>query len=465
MATASSSESFVIVTGDPHAEVARTLVEPVPQVLGLWDQFGLWGNLGVSLLGFTGAIFVLQPNGAGTPPLSVLAALSAIGVGTILGTAVVAATGAAGTMTGAPAMVLLRSLFGTRLSYLPTVLNVLQCLGWGIFELVTIATAAHTVVPQGPRWVYIVLAGVITGLLSLRPLGAIRTLRRFATPAVIVILVYLLIELLTHPLPSLGHGTFTGYWAAMDTVIAVAVSFAPLAADYTRHARSARTSFWGAMVGYSATQILCYVIGLISLVTVARNPSDIYGAFIAVPLGSLCFAVLVARELDQSFANVYSTAVSMQNLRPTWDRRYLALAIASLATVLALWINIADYENFLVLLGSVFVPMSAVFIVDFFWLARGVWDPSRHGRRRLASFVPWGLGVVAYQLINPGYISWGVQLWGRVASSIGFHAPSWMSASLTSFLVAAVASLALNGVTSLLGRRTSGRAPSTVRRP
>ena len=46
--------------------MARTLAEPVPQALSLLDQFGLWGNLGVSLLGFTGAIFVLQPDGAGT---------------------------------------------------------------------------------------------------------------------------------------------------------------------------------------------------------------------------------------------------------------------------------------------------------------------------------------------------------------------------------------------------------------
>ena len=54
---------FVTVTGDRRSEVARTLAEPVPQALSLLDQFGLWGNLGVSLLGFTGAIFVLQPYG------------------------------------------------------------------------------------------------------------------------------------------------------------------------------------------------------------------------------------------------------------------------------------------------------------------------------------------------------------------------------------------------------------------
>lgn len=456
MTSASDPQSFSVIAGDKHSEVPLTLDEPVPQALGFFDQFGLWGNLGVSLLGFTGAIFVLQPNGAGTPELSIVASVSAIVVGTVLGTLVVALSGVAGARTGAPAMVLLRGLFGRRLSYVPTVMNVIQLLGWGIFELVTIATAAHTVEPGLARWAYIVMAGVITGLLTLRPLGAIRILRRVATPVVLVVLVYLSVELLGHRLPSFTHGTWSGYWAASDTVIAVAVSFAPLAADYTRHSRSTRTAFLGAFVGYSLTQILCYVIGLIALVTVAKNPSDIYGAFIAVPLGSLCFALLATRELDQSFADVYSTVVSVQNLRPLWDRRVLALGISFLATALALLINIADYENFLVLLGSVFVPMSAVFIVDFFVLARGNWSLSGNARRS-TMLIPWACGFVIYQFINPGYISWWVSMWSHVAAFAHFHTRAWMSASLLSFVVSGVATLITGAITQLIVRR---RGPS-----
>jgi putative hydroxymethylpyrimidine transporter CytX len=444
---------FTVVLGDRRSEVAHTLVEPVPQALGLFDQLGLWGNLGVSLLGFTGAIFVLQPDGSGTPELSLAAGLAAIVFGTILGTLAVAFSGLPGARTGAPAMVLLRGLFGADLSYLPTALNIVQCLGWGIFELVTIATAAHTVAPSLPRWSYLVLAGVTTGILTIRPLGAIRILRRYVTSAVVVVLVYLFVELVRHPLPGFDHGTWSGYWAATDTVVAAAISFAPLAADYTRHSRSEKAAFFGTFVGYGITQILCYVIGLLALVTVARNPSDIYGAFIAVPLGSIGFAILAARELDQSFANVYSTAVSMQNLRPLWDRRVLALAITVITTTLALWINIADYENFLDLLGSVFVPMFAVLVVDFFVLSKGRWDLSSHSPARWMMLVPWGLGFVAYQLINPGYISWWVTAWTKFGHSIGFRAESWMSASICSFAVSAVLTLALGSI----GRRIKGR--------
>ena len=448
-----TTDTFVTVPGDRHSEVARTLAEPVPQALSMLDQFGLWGNLGVSLLGFTGAIFVLQPAGAGTPELSMAAALTAIVTGTVLGTLPLALAGLAGAQTGAPAMVLLRGLFGARLSYLPTVLNILQCLGWGIFELVTIATAAHTVAPALPKSGYVLIAGVVTGLLTIRPLGAIRVLRRYATGAVLIVLCYLFIQLIRHPLPSLAHGTWSGYWAATDTVVAVAVSFAPLVADYTRHSRSPRAAFTGTMAGYSTTQVLCYVIGLLALVTVAHgNPNQIYGAFIALPLGSLGFAILAARELDQSFADVYSTAVSMQNLRPLWDRRVLAGLIAVLTTAGALWLNIADYENFLTLIGSVFVPMSAVMIADYFATPGRSWDLSATARSRWLMLLPWAAGFVTYQLINPGYVSWWASAWTSFGHDIGFTPASWMSASILSFCVAAALTLLAGRLARLIRR-------------
>jgi nucleobase:cation symporter-1, NCS1 family len=452
----STPGTFVTVPGDRHSEVAHTLAEPVPQALSVFDQLGLWGNLGVSLLGFTGAIFVLQPGGAGTPKLSLAAGLTAIVLGTVFGILPVALAGLPGTRTGAPAMVLLRGLFGARLSYLPTGLNILQCLGWGIFELVTIATAAHTVAPALPRWAYILMAGVITALLTVRPLGFIRILRRYVTAAVVIVLAYLFIQLVRHPLPPFTQGTWgTGFWVAMDTVVAAAISFAPLAADYTRHSRSQAAAFNGVFFGYGTTQVLCYVIGLLALVTVAKS-GNIYGAFIALPAGAIGFGILALRELDQSFANVYSTAASTQNLRPLWDRRVLAIIISAVTTAGALFLSISDYENFLILLGSVFVPMSAVLIVDFFILAKGHWDLSPQAPTRWLMLLPWAAGFVTYQLINPGYISWWVSAWTNIAQAIGFTPAVWMSASICSFAVAAVVTLLIGGLTSTARNRGRG---------
>lgn len=424
-----------------RTEAPLTLDEPAPRTLRLVDQLGMWGNLGVSLLGFTGALYVLYPLTGGAA-LSLTAAFVALLVGTVLGTAGVVLAAVPGTRTGQPAMVLLRGLFGARLSGLPTVLNVVQLIGWTTFELVTISTAMQQIA-GGPRWPYVVAGGALTTLLALRPLGWIRLLRRYVTVAVVIALVYLGVQLLRSPLPALGHGTWHGFWIAVDSVVGVTVSWVPVAADYTRHSRSVRDTVVGAFLGYSVTQIACYLIGLIALVTVAKtgDPHQMFGAFMAVPVGTLAFSVLAIREVDQSFVDTYSTAVSLQNLRPRWDRRILAAVLGALATVLALVLNIADYQNFLLLIASVFAPLLGVLAVDYYLLNRGRWDLGEDAPARWVMLLPWLAGFVAYQMVNPGQIGWWSRVWGHVDDWAGFTPNSWTSASLISFAVAAVATV------------------------
>ncbi len=432
-----------------RSEVPHTLAGAPPRTLRLSDQLGLWGNLGVSLLGFTGAIFVLVPLD-GVAPMSLGAAFVALLVGTALGTLAVAAAAIPGADTGAPSMVLLRGLFGTRASYFPTALNALQLIGWTTFELVTIGTALHEIAGDVPRWAFVLAGGIVTTGLALRPLGFIRVLRKYVTVAVLVVLCYLFVQLLRHPLPDLGAGNWSGFWIAVDTVIGVSVSWVPLASDYSRHSRTPRAAFYGAFVGYSVTQLACYALGLIALVTVAKGDADaIFGTFIAVPLGTLAFAVLALRELDQSFADTYSTAVSVQNIRPNWDRRILAVVVGTIATLAALALNIYDYENFLLLIGSVFVPLLGVLVVDYFLVSHRQWDLGTGVRPRPRTLIPWLLGFVVYQLINPGYIGWWTRMWGHVQSWLHFTPQSWMSASIVSFVVAAVTT----GVLAVAHRR------------
>lgn len=427
-----------------HAEAPLTLDQPAPRALRLVDQLGMWANLGVSLLGFTGAIYVLYPiKGA----IALSAAFAALLVGTVIGTAMVSIAAIPGTVTGSPAMVLLRGLFGARTSWLPTVLNIVQLIGWTTFELVTISTALRQITDALPRWGYVLIGGIVTTALALRPLGWIRVLRKYVTVAVVVALTYLAVQLLRNPLPSLGHGSWNGFWIAVDSVIGVSVSWVPVAADYTRHSRSVRDTVVGSFVGYSVTQVACYAIGLIALVTVAKSETGsngaIFSAFMAIPVGTLAFAVLAIREIDQSFVDTYSTAVSIQNLRPHWDRRAIALVLGAVATVLALVLDIASYQNFLLLIGSVFVPLLGVFAVDWFLVSRRRWDLSETAPVRWPMIIPWLLGFVAYQLINPGYIGWWVDFWSRLR---WFDPQSWMSASLLSFAVAAVATLGTGAI-------------------
>jgi purine-cytosine permease-like protein len=342
-------------------------------------------------------------------------------------------------------MVMMRGLFGRKLSYLPTVINVVQLLGWTVFEIVVIASAARQLFPwHGHRWPYVVVAGCLTIAMTIKPLGVVRILRRYALGAVVVAATYLYVQLLRHPSPSLTHGSWSGFWLAVDLTAAVAVSWAPLAADYTRHARSAKSAFGGALVGYSITQIAGYALGLVALATVVRASNvtnhAMFGAFIAVPVGWLAFAVLVFRELDESFADGYSAVVSMQNVWPRIDRRAFSVVIGGLATLGALTLDIDNYYDFLLLLASVLVPLVAVFLVNFFGRGDSAsWDTSETAPSRPMMLAPWLIGFVVYQLINPGYVGWWARGWSRIDSWIHFTPQSWMSATLLSFAAAALA--------------------------
>jgi purine-cytosine permease-like protein len=277
-------------------------------------------------------------------------------------------------------------------------------------------------------------------------------LRKYVTVAVLVALIYLLVQLLRHPLPAFGDGTWDGFWIAVDTVIGVAVSWVPLVSDYSRHARSTGGTFLGTFLGYSVTQVFCYVIGLIALVTVTRGDADkIFSAFMAIPVGTVAFGVLAIRELDQSFADTYSTAVSLQNYWPRADRRVLALLVGTIATVCALALNIDDYENFLILIGSVFVPLLGVLVVDYFLISRRRWNLGADVPARWTTLVAWVIGFCAYQLVNPGYIGWWVRMWDHVQSWLHLTVQSWMSASLLSFAAAALATGLLAPVRSATG--------------
>jgi len=419
---------------DPdRAEPGLTLADPQPRTLGFFDQTALWGNLGISLLGPVTAVFVIAPG------MSFLAAFVAVVVGTVIGVGGVALANVAGARTGRPAMVMLRGLFGAKLSYLPTVLNLVQVLGWGIFELVIIAQATRQLLPwHGAQWPYVLIGGAVTTVMAIWPLGSVRMLRRYALIAVLLAMAYLFVQLLRQPLPSLTHGGFGGFWTSVDLVIAVSVSWIPLAADYTRFARTRRTSFWGASVGYLIPVIWLFGFGAILVLSHPALDGDPTAVLTTIAAGGaasiLALLALTVDESDEAFANVYSGAVSLQNLVPHVPQRVLVGGFAATATLGALVVDLRNYQTFLYLLGSFFVPLFAVLLAD--WLLAG-----RHYDRDAVFLVPdlrvemiaaWLAGFALYQWLSPQGPAW----WTRIVAHFHPHSLPWGGASLPSFAAA-----------------------------
>jgi putative hydroxymethylpyrimidine transporter CytX len=432
------------------AEAPLTLLEPAPKALGLADQLGLWGSLGITLTLPIAAAFL--------PKMSLLATLIAVVVGSVAGSLLLGLAAQAGAETGAPAMVLMRGLFGLRGSYLPTALNIAQCIGWTTVEVLVIGQFGAALTTHSLRWVFVLGAGVIATLLALRPLAAVRLLRKYGVWVALAATAYLFVQVLRRPLPPLTKGGWTGFGTAVDLVIALPVSWIPLAADYSRHSKTPRAAFLGAFGGFATTCAIYFALGVLALAA-ALPGSDPASALLAVPFAGLAVVLLVIDEVDEAFANLYSTAVSAQNVIPSLDRRWVATGVGVGATALGLVINLTQYESYLYLLGSIFVPLFAVFAVRYFVLQHRVWDVSMSARGHWSLTLPWLAGFISYQLVNPGAVSWWKGIWPA------WTPPSWLSATVVSLLVAAVATFLHAGIIRLVsgGRRRSASEPVSAR--
>jgi len=442
-------------------------ITPVPErlrVLGLFDTTLLWGNLGISLL-----VLVLPAYF----DLSLKDALAATLVGGLIGNAMLATAALVGADGRVPTMVLQRAPLGQRGSYVATVLNVLQCLGWAIFELVVIATAAGLLTDKlfgfKAIWFWkLVFGGIATLLALLGPIGFVRRfVRKFAVWAVAASIGYLtwwivdgadLGRLWSHG--GRHHGSF---WLAVDTVVAVTVSWAPLVADYTRFSRDRRSAFLGVGIGYLLPTLFQFGFGSILVLSRGVDPAHPELILTAIAGGGLAAALallaLTVDETDEAFANVYSTAVSTQNLLPRVPQRVLIVVASAAATIGALAIDMRGYQRFLLLLGAVFVPLLGVLVAD--WLLAG-----GHYRQRdifegpllrPGPLVAWVTGFVLYEwLYQPADLGF----WSRWLSHL--PTPSYqIGASLPSFAASFVLTAAIGSLGSTGAAARRSREPLT----
>src|SRR5256885_9652438 len=382
-------------------------ITPVPErlrTLGGLENGLLWSSLGLSLLVLVAGAFLV-------PALSLPQALLAILVGGVVGNALLGCAAGIGAEAGVPAMVLLRAPLGRAGSYLPTGLNVLQNLGWTIFEVLVIATAAQALM-HGPLWVWkLAAAAAATILALLGPIGFVRVwVKRVALWVVLGSLVYLtwwtlhdadLGALWSQP----GKGGLS-FWQGVDLVVAMPVSWLPLAADVYRFSRSGRGAFWGSAVGYFIPNVWLYALGAILLLS--RGLADAPSVITAIAAGGAGAAVaLVALGVDETkepFANIYSAAVSVQNVLPRVPQRVLILVVVAVATAGTFVINLVHYQSFLYLLGSFFVPLFGVLLAQ--WIA-GERDPLTAPEFRPGQVVAWLAGFCLYQWLAPvGPRSW-----------------------------------------------------------
>jgi len=407
-------------------------IEPVPpryRFLRGIDYFVLWSSLGVGLLVFSAGSFL---TGAMFSD-----AMLAIIVGSVAGSLLLALAGKIGSDHAVPSLISTRPSFGVRGAYLPAILNVMQLIGWTTFEIMIMSKAAEMLAGKLiPYYVWTII-GVFVALLGISgPLTVVKNwLGKFAIWISYASSIIIIIHLLTagnfsKVLSSSGNGM--SFFSALDIVIAMPISWMPLAADYNRFARESKGAFKGTFIGFTLTNILFYfggvMLGVSDVVAIIAAIQSIFFGFLLL--------ILLVDEADNAFADVYSAAVSTQSIFRKLKQFYLIIGFTALSTVLAMTISIANYETFILLIGAVFVPLFGVVLSDYYIVKRRKYTESMmYGRGAatnggalkigLPAIIAWSLGVVLYYLLS---------------SLSPIYIPNWppIGATIPSFIVSAL---------------------------
>lgn len=442
------------------------VLQPVPTAqrnLSAFDLAVLWGDLGIGVLVLvTGALLV--------PGLGFGLALAAILIGSLIGAGLLALTGVAGADHGLPTMVLFRSVLGIRGSWVPSLLNAIQMVGWTAVELWAMSFVADLVTQRvfgfsaRPLWLG-VAAITCTAMALWGPVGVTRMwMERFATWVILLIcgavtFLVLRADNTSVALTSTGTGEWPAFGAAVDLVIAMPISWLPLIADYNRFARRPRAAFLGTFAGYLFANVWLYALGAALVLTAGAHPSPgaIAGGILALTGGSLAglvfLAGLLVGESDEAFANIYSGAITLQNIWPRVPERIFVVGVAGLGTALAGWLTMDRYESFLFLLGSVFVPLFGILAAEYFIRQRRALNIAdlnrRHGQYwysdgvRWRAFVPWIVGFFVYHWFIPTGPEWWTSMVGSLVGPPLTARFTYVGASIPSFASAFLMALTL----------------------
>jgi nucleobase:cation symporter-1, NCS1 family len=405
-------------------------INPVPtkhRILRGLDYFILWSSLGVGLLVFSAGSFLSE-----TPFYH---ALLAIIIGSIAGSVLLSMAGKIGSDHAVPSLIGIRPAFGLYGSYLAAVLNIIQLIGWTTFEILILSKAAEQLTNMHVTFVWNIIFGVIITLLGIfGPLFLVKQwLSKFAIWIVYASSAIILVTLLFQNLPNVmsGEGKDMSFFVALDIVIAMPISWMPLVSDYNRFAKTSKGAFIGTLIGFSITNIIFYVGGLLFGV------GDISSIIISIQaiLSGFILLVMIVDEIDNAFADIYSAAISSQSIFHNLNQRHLIIGFSIVSTILAIFVSIEGYEQFLFLIGALFIPLFGVLLTDYFVIKRGKYqNDMMYGNKIIKigypAIIAWAIGAVLYYLLSqlsPIYLA---QL-----PTIGSTIPSLIISSLLYLLI------------------------------
>ena len=344
----------------------------------------IWFGAGVSLAEIlTGTYFA---------SLGFSTGLLAIIIGHIIGCGMMFFAGFIGGKTRKSAMETVKMSFGSTGALLFAVLNILQLVGWTAIMIYDGSLAAAGIFNIA-NWVWPVIIGgliIIWILVGIENLGKINTVAMAALFILTLVLSFIIF----------GHGSLKPvandgltFGAAVELAVAMPLSWLPLISDYTREAEKPVAATAVSAVVYGLVSCWMYLIGMGA--SILTGESDIAQIMLKAGLSVIALIIVVFSTVTTTFLDAYSAGISNESIFPQFKGQYVAVAVTVVGTIGAIVFPMDDITGFLYLIGSVFAPMIAIQIADYFILHRD--------RRKTAfdtrNLVIWVIGFVLYRIL------------------------------------------------------------------
>lgn len=343
----------------------------------------LWFGAGISIAEiFTGMLL---------SPLGWEKGLWAIFIGHIIGGAVMIGAGIMGARSRCSAMETVSFSFGKEGAKFFAGLNVIQLIGWTAVMIVSAAAAAEVIAPLGmPLWSLIIGSLIALWIvMGMTTLGRVNVLVMAALFLLTTVLSVTIFGTGTAAVPS-GSITFGG---AVELAVAMPLSWLPVISDYTREAEKPVKASVVSCLTYFAASSWMFVIGMGA--ALFTGESDIARIMVGAGLGVSAIVIILLSTVTTTFLDAYSAGVSGRALTTVLSEKGQALIAAALGTLLALTADASRFEDFLYLIGSVFAPMTAIMLADYFIIH----ENHRNERVSVLKLLIWAVGFVLYRCL------------------------------------------------------------------
>ena len=339
-------------------------------------------------------------------PLGFAKGLAAIVLGHIIGGLLMYFTGLIGAKTGRSAMETVRISFGQKGAVLFSGLNILQLIGWTAVMIMTGAEGANSILALGaPVWSLII--GALIALWVALGIKRMSQVNVVALGALFVLTIIMCATVFKGG-GAAASAESISFGAAVELSVAMPLSWLPLISDYTRNAAKPRLSAAVSTVTYFVASCWMYAIGMGA--AIFTGESDIAKIMLNAGLGTAALLTVVFATVTTTFLDAYSAGVSAGSIFAKLREKPAAIIACVIGTALAIFTPAAQFENFLYLIGSVFAPMAAILITDYFILKRDCSDKTVSW----VNLILWAAGFAVYRLA----MSWDTPLGSTAPSMI-----------------------------------------------